>query len=82
MLTIPILDRLTFRDYQGYFLCRSSLQTAKKTDDRRRLLLTILFFGFENVIRLIVTVLPSFVIRGIDAFIARQVPVQCLVSQR
>ncbi|ORZ02727.1 Alpha/Beta hydrolase protein [Syncephalastrum racemosum] len=39
-----------------------------------RLLLTVLFFGFENVVRLIVTILPSFVIKAIDAFIASAFP--------
>ncbi|KAG2220893.1 hypothetical protein INT45_013022 [Circinella minor] len=55
MLSIPILDRLSIRDYQG-------------------LILTILFFGFESLIRIIVTILPSFVIKGIDVFIANVFP--------
>ncbi|KAL0077059.1 Alpha/Beta hydrolase protein [Phycomyces blakesleeanus] len=55
LFSIPILDRLTFRDYQG-------------------LILTVFFFGFENVIRVIVTFLPKFVINLIDAFIDSTFP--------
>ncbi|KAI9263222.1 Alpha/Beta hydrolase protein [Phascolomyces articulosus] len=55
MLSIPILDRLSVRDYQG-------------------LILTILFFAFESLVRIIVTILPSFVIKGIDIFIATVFP--------
>ncbi|KAI8368153.1 Alpha/Beta hydrolase protein [Radiomyces spectabilis] len=55
MISIPILDRLSFRDYQG-------------------LIFTVLFFAIETVIRIIVILLPKFVINGIDAFIESAFP--------
>lgn len=54
-ISIPILDRLTFRDYQS-------------------LIFAVLFFGFESLVRIIVTILPSFIIRSIDVFIASAFP--------
>ncbi|KAI8096736.1 Alpha/Beta hydrolase protein [Halteromyces radiatus] len=54
-LSIPILDRLSFRDFQN-------------------IVFTVIFFIFESFIRIIVTVLPQFVIDLIDAFIAAYFP--------
>ncbi|CAO3647601.1 unnamed protein product [Mucor fragilis] len=55
MIKIPILDRLTFRDYQG-------------------LVFTILFFLFESVIRIIVMIMPKFLLKGIDLAIDSMFP--------
>lgn len=72
-ISIPILDRLTFRDYQRYHVS-SSLNSNRfpwLTWSPFSLIFAVLFFGFESLVRIIVTILPSFIIRSIDVFIAR-----------
>ncbi|ORX59550.1 alpha/beta-hydrolase [Hesseltinella vesiculosa] len=54
-LYIPILDRLSFRDFQN-------------------IVFAVVFFLFESLIRIIVTILPQFVIDSIDRLIARHFP--------
>ncbi|CAO3599149.1 unnamed protein product [Absidia cylindrospora] len=54
-LSIPILDRLTFRDSQN-------------------IVFTVVFFILESFIRIIVSVLPQFVIDLIDSFISAYFP--------
>ncbi|CAO3663062.1 unnamed protein product [Rhizopus stolonifer] len=49
ILTIPILDRLSFRDYQSLFI-------------------TIIFFLCESIIRIIVMLMPKFVVRQISVY--------------
>lgn len=50
LLSIPILDRISMRDYQS-------------------LILTLLFFMFEGLIRVIVMLLPTIIIEEIESLI-------------
>ncbi|ORZ18776.1 Alpha/Beta hydrolase protein [Absidia repens] len=54
-LSIPIIDRLSFRDSQN-------------------IVFTVVFFVFEGFIRIIVSILPQFVIDLIDSFISTYFP--------
>lgn len=65
MFKIPILNRLSFRDYQRY-LRMETIESKTLTRFNYSLIFTIVFFIFESFIRIIVLFMPKFLLKGID----------------